>query len=174
MGIHSWSFARSTLLLFLSAIALILIVTIANGQTTSNPAAQEEVATVVNSSSSNAASNVPALKDYHGVSIGMTSAEVRARLDGLKKSDGQDFLVFSENESAQIYYDGQGRVSAISIDYFGGSKAPAPEAVLGIAIQAKADGSMYQLNRYPDAGYWVSYNRTAGDKPIVTITMQKM
>lgn len=24
------------------------------------------------------------------------------------------------------------------------------------------------------AGYWVSYNRTAGDKPIVTITMQKM
>jgi len=31
---------------------------------------------------------------------------------------------------------------------------------------------MYQLKRYPDAGDWVSYNRTAGDKPIVTITMK--
>lgn len=75
----------------------------------------------------------------------------------------------------RIYYDEKGKVIAISIDYFGdNSNAPTPEAVLGTALQAKADGSMYQLNRYPEAGYWVSYNRTAGDKPIVTITMQKM
>jgi hypothetical protein len=46
--------------------------------------------------------------------------------------------------------------------------------VLGVELQAKPDGSMYELKRYPDAGYWVSYNRTAGDKPIVTITMQKI
>jgi hypothetical protein len=66
-------------------------------------------------------------------------------------------------------------VTAISIDYFGGeSNAPTPETVLGTAIHAKADGSMYELKRYPGAGYWVSYNRTAGDKPIVTVTMQKM
>ena len=170
MGIH-----RSTLL-FLSAIALILMVSMANAQTSSNQSAQEEVATVANSSPNNAAaSNVPAFKDYRGVAIGMTAAEVRAKLDRLKKGDGQDFLVFSEHESAQIYYDAKGNVTAISIDYFGdNSQAPAPEAVLGVALEAKADGSMYQLNRYPDAGYWVSYNRTAGDKPIVTITIQKM
>ena len=53
------------------------------------------------------------------------------------------------------------------------SNAPSP-AALGTELQTKADGSMYQLNRHPEAGYWVSYNRTAGDKPIVTITMQKM
>jgi hypothetical protein len=104
----------------------------------------------------------------------MTATEVRAKLERLKKGDGQVFLVFSEHESAQIYYDDNGNVTAISIDYFGDSHAPAPEAVLGVGLEAKADGSMYQLNRYPDAGYWVSYNRTAGDKPIVTITMQKM
>jgi hypothetical protein len=46
--------------------------------------------------------------------------------------------------------------------------------VLGVELQAKPDGSMYELERYPAAGYWVSYNRTAGDKPIVTITMQRM
>jgi hypothetical protein len=28
--------------------------------------------------------------------------------------------------------------------------------------------------RYPKAGFWVSYSRTAGDTPIVTIQIQKM
>jgi hypothetical protein len=64
---------------------------------------------------------------------------------------------------------------AVSVDYFGGnSNAPLPTSVLGEDLQAKPDGSMYQLKRYPDAGYWVSYNRTAGDNPVVTITMQKI
>ena len=169
------SFIRSTLLL-LSAIVLIPAVSLANGQALSSQSAQEEVATVTNPSASNAAtSNVPVFTDYRGVKIGMTAEEVRAKLDRVKKGDSQDFLVFSERESAQIYYDDQGKVTAISIDYFGDiSNAPSPDAVLGAALQAKADGSMYQLNRYPEAGYWVSYNRTAGDKPIITITMQKM
>jgi hypothetical protein len=139
--------------LLLPAMVMILTASIANGQT----------------------ANVPVFTDYRGVRIGMAAEEVRAKLDQLKKGEGQDFLVFSEQESAQIYYDDKGQVTAISIDYFGdNSKAPAPETVVGVTLQAKADGSMYQLKRYPEAGYWVSYNRTAGDKPIVTITMQKM
>jgi hypothetical protein len=121
-----------------------------------------------------AQSNMPLFKDYRGVKIGMSADEVRGKLDQIKKGEGQDYLVFSDEESAQIYYDSQGKVTAISIDYFNNGKAPSPDTVLGTTIQAKDDGSMYQLNRYPDAGYWVSYNRTAGDKPIVTITMQKM
>lgn len=158
----------------LSAAGLILMVSITNAQQTSNTPAQE-VATVTNSATKAATANVPVFKDYRGVTIGMTAADVRAKLDRIKKGDGQDFLVFSERESAQIYYDADGKVTAISIDYFGDiSNAPSPDAVVGAAIQPKADGSMYQLNRYPDSGYWVSYNRTAGDKPIVTITMQKM
>lgn len=175
MGINPRSFIRSTLLL-LPVIVLILVVSIANGQTISSLSSQEEVATVTNPSASNpATTNVPVFTDYRGVRIGMTAEEVRSKLDGIKKGDRQDFLVFSERESAQIYYDDQGKVMAISIDYFGdNSNAPTPDAVLGAALQAKADGSMYQLNRYPEAGYWVSYNRTAGDEPIVTITMQKM
>ena len=168
------SFIRSTLLL--PAIVLILSASIANGQTISNPAAQEEVATARNPSASNAATaNVPVFTVYRGVNMGMTAEEVRAKLEGLKKGDRQDFFVFSERQSAQIYYDDAGKVTAISIDYFGdNSNAPSPDAVLGIGLEAKADGSMYQLIRYPEAGYWVSYNRTAGDKPIVTVTMQKM
>ena len=137
--------------------------------------AQDQVATVVNSSTTKAPANAPVYTDYRGVSIGMTADEVRSKLNGIKKGDRQDFLPLSEYESAQIYYDDKNKVTAISIDYIGdASKAPTPEKVLGVGIQPKADGSMYQLNRYPEAGYWVSYNRTAGDKPIVTITIQKM
>jgi len=146
-----WSSIRSTLLLL---PVFILAISVSNAQSVSN---------------------APVFKDYRGITIGMSTDETRSKLDRLKKGDGQDFLVFSEHESAQIYYDASGKVTAISIDYFGDKNgAPPPEAVLGTTIQAKPDGSLYQLNRYPEAGYWVSYNRTAGDKPIVTITMQKM
>ena len=160
----------NTIRLSLLTLAIVSVVSIANAQT----ASQDQVATVVNSSASKKPASVPAYTDYRGVSIGMTADEVRSKLNNLKKGKGQDFLL-SEQESAQIYYDDKNKVSAISIDYIGDiSKAPAPETVLGVAIEAKADGSMYKLNRYPEAGYWVSYNRTAGDKPIVTITIQKM
>jgi hypothetical protein len=156
------SFVRSTFLL----LPLVLIVyPIVNAQ---------EVAKVNTATAKTANANVPVFADYRGVTIGMTADDVRSKLNNVKKGDRQDFVNFSEHESAQIYYDDKGKVTAISIDYFGDSSAPTPETVLGAAIEPKSDGSMYQLNRYSDAGYWVSYNRTAGDKPIVTITMQKM
>lgn len=160
----------------LPAIHLVMAVAVAQGQSTSGAAAQEQVATVAKSPRSNAKpSNVPMFSDYRGIRIGMTAEEVRAKFDRLKKDRTLDVLDFSEQESAQIHYDNDGKVRAISIDYFGeGSNAPSPEAVLGMPLQAKDDGSMYQLQRYPEAGYWVSYNRTKGDKPIVTITTQKM
>jgi hypothetical protein len=154
--------------LLLLALVVVLSAVIVN--------AQSEVANVRSPTAKSAATtNVPVYKDYRGVSIGMSADEVRGKLNRVKKGEHQDLLVFSEHESAQIYYDDKGKVSAISIDYFGDtSQAPTPEIVLGATLQAKDDGSMYQLNRYPEAGYWVSYNRTAGDKPIITITMQKM
>ena len=117
--------------------------------------------------------NDPQFSDYRGIKIGMTAKEVRSNVEGIKKGDDQDSLFYSDKESAQIYYDKDGKVTAISVDYFD-NNAPAPETILGEALQAKADGSMYQLKRYPDKGYWVSYNRTAGAKPIITITMQKL
>lgn len=172
MGSSLRVFIRPALL----SVTAVLLTTVVNGQTTSTSSTQGQVATVVNSSANKATTpNTPLFTDYRGVSIGMAADEVRSKLEKIKKGDSQDYLAFSEQESAQIYYDKDGKVTAISIDYFGGDgKAPTPETVLGVGIKPKDDGSMYQLNRYPQAGYWVSYNRTAGDKPIVTITMQKM
>jgi hypothetical protein len=176
--INPWIFIRSTVLL-LPAIILVFVVSIANAQTTADISAQSEVAkasTTESTTGNDSDANTPVFTDYRGIRIGMSADEVRAKLERLKDGGpGQDFFVFSEKESAQIYYDEDRKVIAISVDYFGdNNSAPSPEAILGVELHAKPDGSMYQLNRYPDAGYWVSYNRTAGDKPIVTITMQKI
>jgi hypothetical protein len=117
----------------------------------------------------------PLYVEYKGVSIGMETGEVRKKLGApTDKSDAQDFFAFSDKESAQVYYD-KGKVMAVSVNYVGdGSGAPLPKVVLGTEVEAKADGAMYKLVRYPDAGYWVSYNRTGGDDPLVTVTMQKI
>ncbi len=163
-------------LLFLSAIVLMLAASTVSAQTTAT--SQTEVAKVstAGSTASKTGSNLPVFTDYRGIRIGMSADEVKTTLKNLKDGgNAQDFFVLSEQESAQIYYDENKKVMAISIDYMGNNTdAPSASSVLGIELEAKPDGSMYQLNRYPEAGYWVSYNRTAGDKPIVTITMQKV
>ncbi len=118
----------------------------------------------------------PVYQDFMGVTLGMSTQEVRAKLgDPKDKGERQDFFVFSDSQSAQVVYDDQGKLVVISVDYVGkDGNAPSPESVLGEAVQAKQDGSIYQLKRYPDAGYWVAYSRTAGDNSIVTVTMQKI
>ena len=119
---------------------------------------------------------IPVFTGYKGIQIGMSADDVRQKVDHLKeKGDAQDFFVFSDVETAQVFYDNSGKVRAVSVDYMGKvSNAPSAQEVLGEELQPKADGSMYGLRRYPAAGYWVSYNRTAGDSPTVTITMQRM
>ena len=117
----------------------------------------------------------PAFNEFKGVQIGMTTEEARKKLgDPKDKSDEQDFYLFGEKLAAQVLYK-MHKVVTISIDFMGGiNDAPSPKQVLGADVEAKPDGSMYKLVRYPKAGYWVSYNRTAGDSPLVSITMQKI
>ncbi len=117
----------------------------------------------------------PLYSAYKGISIGMTATEVRKKLsDPMQKSDEQDFYVFGEKELATIYYDKAQQVKAISVDFMGGVGAPSFKEVVGSDIETKPDGSMYKIVRYPKVGYWVSYNRTAGDSPTITITIQKI
>ncbi len=111
-----------------------------------------------------------------GVTLGMTANDIRSKLGHLKnKSERQDFFVFSESQTAQIVYDEKGQATIISVDYLTkNADAPSPESVLGEAVQAKPDGSIFHRKRYPEAGYWVAYSRTAGNNPIVTVTIQKI
>ena len=119
----------------------------------------------------------PVFHEYRGIQIGWLADDVRKKLGvPAAKDDEQDYFVFGEKERAQIYYDKATRkVTSISVDF--NSDAPdviTPQQVFGADVESKADGSKHKLVRYPKAGFWVSYSRTAGDTPIVTITLQKM
>jgi hypothetical protein len=112
---------------------------------------------------------------YKDVTIGMPAAEVREKLGSPKeKSDTVDLYIFSDDESAQFYYQ-EGKVTAIMITYAGDlNKAPTPKAVFGEDAEANTEGGIFKMVRYPKAGFWISYNRTTGDDAIVTIAMQKI
>ena len=116
----------------------------------------------------------PAFSEFKGVRLGMTAEETRKKLGTPRdKSSEQDFYIFKDTEAVQVFYDKKGAVSAISIDYMNGaSGVPAAKDVLGTNPDAKPDGSIYHLVRYEKAGYWVSYARTAGNSPTVTVIMQ--
>lgn len=121
---------------------------------------------------------MPVWKNYKDITIGTTADEVKDKLGKAKITDKDGFYYeFSDDESAQIILDSDQKVSVISIIYkVKDGKAPKFEDVLGtdITIEPNANGSIYKLVRYPEAGYWVAYNQTAGDKPIVTVTIQKL
>ena len=66
-------------------------------------------------------------------------------------------------------------MTVLSVDFMAGAPdVPTPKTVIGADIEPKPDGSMYKMIRYTKAGYWVSYNRTAGDSPMISITIQKI
>ncbi len=115
-------------------------------------------------------------KEYRGVQLGMTADDVRKKLGSPKdKSDDQDFFVFGETESAQIVYDATHKVVTISADFLpAATSVPTAKQVLGSDLEAKPDGSLYKMVRFPKAGYWLSYNRTGGASPMISITLQKI
>lgn len=115
-------------------------------------------------------------RDYRGVRLGMTATEARAKLgDPVMKSNEQDYYVFSQNETAQIVYDAFQKVVTISADYSGGVGAPDVRAVVGAGtLLQRPDGSLFRMVHYESEGFWVSYNKSAGVMPVVTITLQIM
>ena len=117
----------------------------------------------------------PVFRDFKGVTLNMSADEARGKLGRPQEQDKvQDFFVFSPTQRARVYYDDKGKVSAVIVTYIGkNADAPEPKAVLGEDLTPNPDGSVYKLVRYPQAGYWVAYSRTAGDEPLTTITMQR-
>jgi len=118
----------------------------------------------------------PLFGEFKGVRIGMTADEARKKLGSPHdKGDDVDIYVFNDNQGAQVYYDKAKTVMAISIDFNNGANdIPVPKAVVGGEPDGRADGSAFKMVRYPKAGCWVSYSKTAGASPTITITMQKI
>ena len=158
---------RSSKFWLLNPILLVIVTLsiagMALGQTTRNrPASGDEE---------------PVFLEYRGVKIGWLADEFRKKLGNpADKGDEQDFYRFGDNETCQVLYDKATRqVTAISVDFMNGAREViTPQQVFGADFDAKPDGSKYKLVRYPKAGFWVSYSKTAGDRPIITVTIQKL
>ena len=118
----------------------------------------------------------PLFQEYRGIQLGMGAEEVRKKLGNpTDKGDEQDFFMLNDEESAQIFYDKTKRVMAISANYLRGAQnIPTPKVLFGEELTAKPDGSVYQMTRYPKAGYWLSYSKTAGESPLISVTLQKI
>ena len=112
-------------------------------------------------------------REYRGVRIGMTIEETRNKLgDPVFKSDDQDVYVFSANETAQIVYNTSHKVTCISTDYLGGVGAPNYRTVVGSELETRPNGSKYKMVHFTNEGFWVSYNQSAGNVPMITVTIQ--
>jgi len=161
----SRNFTSIVFVITLAALSLLVSAGTGNAQTRRSAAA-----TAANDE------EAAAFKIYRGVQLGMTADEVRKKLGTPKdKSDEQDFFVFGETETAQIVYDATHKVVTISADFLTtGDTVPTAKQVLGGDIDAKADGSIYKMVRFPKEGYWLSYNRTGGNSPLTTVTLQKI
>jgi hypothetical protein len=169
---------RLTYGLILLAAMLIMGAPFAQAQEAATASATQgaKAATSADSKSASATpANTPVFTSYRGVSINMSADEVRQKLGKPhEKFDDMDLFVFSDKERARVFYDKEKKARAISITYMGtGGSTPLPVAVIGTEIESKEDGSMHKMVTYPEAGYWVSYSRTAGENPLVLITMQK-
>ena len=118
----------------------------------------------------------PLFQEYRGIQLGMGAEEVRKKLGNpTDKGDEQDFFMLNDAESAQIFYDKTKKVMAISANFLQGAQnIPTPKVLFGQELTAKPDGSVYQMTRYPKAGYWLSYSKTAGDSPLISVTLQKI
>ena len=112
-------------------------------------------------------------REHRGVRLGMTAAEVRAKLgEPALKSDEQDFYIFSTTETTQIAYNTAQRVATISTDYAGAVSAPDYRAVVGEGLLLqRPDGSVFRMVMNDSERFWVSYNKSAATVPTVTITI---
>lgn len=121
----------------------------------------------------NGQSAAPLYREYRGVRLGMTAAEVRTKLgEPALKSDEQDFYVISTNETVQIAYNAAQKVMTISTDYTGGVGAPDYRNVVGEGmLLTRPDGTVFKMVMNDADRFWVTYSKSATTSPIITITI---
>ncbi len=120
----------------------------------------------------------PFYTNYKEIRVGTTAKEVRSNLGKAKIDDKDGFYYkLSDDQFVQIRIDKAKKVRLLSVSYRKiDEDTPSLTDIFGPEAEAvpKKDGSLYKFVRYPEAGFWIAYTRTGGDKPMVTVTMQKM
>jgi hypothetical protein len=167
MGFSDYKFQSrlmKIICLTICGFVALVVTMVANGQTKTSKAGVAKF---------HSEAQQPIYREYRGVRLNMTMEEARAKLGtAVMKSDELDYFIFSANESAQIAFNAAHKVATISVDYTGGIGAPDYMSVVGLSLLERPDGSLYRMVEYDSEGFWVSYNKSAGAVPTVTITMQ--
>lgn len=118
----------------------------------------------------------PYLKEYRKVTIGMPADALRDAWGKpeMEYPDGY-FYELSDSETVQIVIGPDKKITAISVTFVKGKGAPSFAEVFGekSAPEKSANGSVYKMVRYEDAGYWVAYSGGPEDDANVSVTMQK-
>ena len=116
---------------------------------------------------------VPAAAIYKNIKIGTTADEVRSILGKAEIADKDGFFYELDSELVQIRLDKDKKVRLISVTY--SNNFPQYVEIFGKEpTEINPDGSLYKFERYPEAGYWIAYSKTAGEQPSVTVTIQKL
>jgi len=118
----------------------------------------------------------PLVHSVRDVELGMSIDDVKKKLGRPEVQDDTGLLfTLSGGNSVQIGLDENKHVRTVAVIYGAGSKdAPALKDIFGASAE-DTTGDVYKMERYPDAGYWVSYSRTnSQDKAIVVVTMRKI
>ena len=175
----NWEKSRTAMFLQTGLILVLLfwLATAAFGQTTDTKQTATITTTEMQKSETPKAVMMPVLQNYKDIKIGATADDVRDNLGKAKIDDKDGFFYDLDDELVQIRLDADKKVRLVSITYLDENKnTPKFADVFGaeIPLAEKPDGSIYNLVRYPEAGYWEAYSRTAGEKPSVTVTMQKL
>ena len=117
----------------------------------------------------------PAFKEFKGVTIGTPMDEARKKLgDPTDKGDKQDFYVFSDDETAQVFYDAEKKVYGRRrrLHRRRATRSP-PAPCFGKEVEAKPDGSLYLRVLYPKVGL-LGLLQPHGRRLARDLTMQKM
>lgn len=119
----------------------------------------------------------PAWQGYHEITLGSTADFVREKMGAPKTEDSESiFYMVSDLETAQFLLDADGKVRAISVIFEADhTAAPTVVDVFGktAAVEPRPDGGLFKMVRYEELGFWISYNRMAGEKAMVIVLMQK-
>lgn len=113
------------------------------------------------------------MREYQGVRLGMSDAEVRAAV-GKPKTDGKerDEYELKDDGSLTIHYD-NGKVKAIQL-YFSNAKnaPPWPEVIGDAEIVQNANGSKHARAVVAEEHFWVAMFQNK-DQTMTTITISQ-
>lgn len=120
----------------------------------------------------------PRIKELKGIKLNMTMDQVKDILGKPKVGDKTSmYFDFKGDESMQLEFDSDGKVRMAALIFMKKAESPKFFDVFDetVAYAPAADGRVYKLVNYPNAGYWVAYGKLIlEDGPMTTVTMQKI